>query len=96
MSIQDDAFDIQRALELSRTKQSPHTYTAWQHFRDWAYELEEDNEQLRYALHAYKTVVKVSRICLACSKSLLNSRTQYCKKCSKKSKSVYGIPDRRR
>lgn len=95
MSIQDEAFDIQRVLHNSKAKDHDYTYKAWEHFRDWAYELEQDNKQLRFAFQAYKTVIKCHKLCI-CGKSLPKGNNTFCKKCSKLPKDAYGLPIRKR
>ena len=93
MSIQDDAFDIQRKLD--RYGDTDHIHAAWDHFRTWAYALEEENDQLRFAFNAYKTVIKVHHLCI-CGNKLPKGNNTFCAKCSKLPRDNHGFPIRKR
>lgn len=95
MSIQDHALDIQRTLWKSKSKNRDYIIKAWNHFRDWAYALEEENKQLRYAFQAYKTVIKCYKLCI-CGDPLPKGNNTFCKKCSKLKRDANGLPIRKR
>lgn len=95
MAIEDDAFDIQRALGASRQKHHEATFKSWVSFRDWAYNLEEQNERLSFAFNAYKTIMKVHHLCI-CGNSLPKGNNVFCRKCAKLPRDNHGFPIRKR
>jgi hypothetical protein len=95
MSIQDDAFNIERALNNRKAKNKDYICKSWLRFQKWAYEMEIELEQLRFAFNAYKTVIKVYHLCL-CGEPLSKGNNIFCKKCAKLPKNIYGFPIRKR
>ena len=93
MSIQDDSFEIQR--KLSRYKDTDYIHRAWNNFRTWAYELEEENSRLRTNLNACTKVIAISKQCI-CGKPLSTANNIFCVKCQKLPRDVYGFPVRKR
>ena len=93
MSIQDDAFDIQRKLD--RYEDSDYIHAAWKHFRDWAYALEEENNRLRVNLNCWTKVMGTRQQCI-CGAWLKTTKTIFCAKCKKLKKDIFGYPIRKR